>query len=250
MKLALEYVIQLLGLIHCLNPYLLPSDLLDQVSYIEKKDTLIHLGDIIAKGPHAGSLSVLSFMSKHNISGVRGNHDQQVIEWRAWLDWIQGLEDRVGSRWLLELEERWKEDHQSGALKDDSDTRAWVKTEMRKGRKDRKWWSRIPKGWKLFSDHYLIARFVPSFLFDNWGIFLTNRKERCRSQTTNISCLSRSCFTYHQSTPSSYTRAYFPMTQRFPLPQSSSHFPTGRESLHKFSRALSQLSGMHKNSPF
>jgi len=99
-------------------------------------------------------------MSKHNISGVRGNHDQQVIEWRAWLDWIQGLEDRAGSRWLLELEEKWEGDHQSGALKDDSDTQAWVETEKRKGRKDHKWWSRIPKGWKLFSDHYRIARFV------------------------------------------------------------------------------------------
>lgn len=102
-------------------------------------------------------------MSKHNISGVRGNHDQQVIEWRAWLDWIQGLEDRACWRRLLELEEKWKEDHQSGALKDDLDTQAWVETEMRKGKR----WSRIPKGWKLFSDHYLIARFVPSFLFDN-----------------------------------------------------------------------------------
>lgn len=187
-------------------------------------------------------------MSKHNISGVRGNHDQQVIEWRAWLDWIQGLEDRAGSRWLLELEEKWDEEHQSGALKDDSDTQAWV-AEMRKGGKDRKWWSRIPKGWKLLSDHYRIARCVPSLLFDNWGTFLTNRKERCQSQTTNISCLCRSRFTYHPSTPSSYTPAYFPMTQPFPLPQRNSHFPTGRESLHESSRALSQLSGMHKKSP-
>ena len=161
MKLALEYAIQLLDLIHQLNPYLLPSDLLDQVSYNEKKDTLIHLGDIIAKAPLAGSLSVLSFMSKHNISGVRGNHDQKVIEWRAWLDWIQGLEDGAGSRWLLELEEKWEKDHKSGALKDDSDTQVWVETEKSKGREDHKWWSKIPKGWKFFSDHYQIARFVP-----------------------------------------------------------------------------------------
>lgn len=105
-------------------------------------------------------------MSKHNISGVRGNHDQQVIEWRAWLEWFHGLDDRAGSRWLLELEEKWDLDHQSGALKDDKDTKAWVETERRKGRKDRKWWSRIPKGWKLFSGHYQIARFVPAFLFE------------------------------------------------------------------------------------
>jgi len=163
MKSALEYVIVFLGS-HTLTESLLPSDLLNQVSYDGKKDTLIHLGDIISKGPHAGSLSVLSFMSKHNISGVRGNHDQKVIEWRAWLDWIQGLESGACSRWLLELEEKWGEGRQNGQLENDSDTEAWVDTEMRKGHKDRKWWSRIPKGWKLFSDHYRIARFVPLFI--------------------------------------------------------------------------------------
>lgn len=103
-------------------------------------------------------------MSKHNISGVRGNHDQQVIEWRAWINWIQDLEDRAGSQWLLDLDEKWEKEQQSGALKDESATQAWVKTEMSKGEEDRKWWSRIPKGWKLFSDHYRIARFVPLFL--------------------------------------------------------------------------------------
>jgi hypothetical protein len=103
-------------------------------------------------------------MSNHNISGVRGNHDQQVIEWRAWLDWIQGLEARTGSRWLRGLEEKWEEDNHSGDLENDSDIEAWVEIQMRSGHKDHKWWSRIPKGWKLFSDHYRIARSVPSSL--------------------------------------------------------------------------------------
>lgn len=138
------------------------SDLLDQVSYNEKKDTLIHLGDIITKGPHAGSLSVLSFMSKHNVSGVRGNHDQQVIEWRTWLDWIHSLEGGAGSRWLEELEQKWEEENQGGDLEDDSLTEAWVRTQRGKGQRDSKWWSRVPKGWKLFSEHYRIARFVHS----------------------------------------------------------------------------------------
>jgi len=133
------------------------EDLLIRVSYDRKKDTLIHLGDIVTKGPHAGSLSVLSFMSNHNISGVRGNHDQQVVEWRAWLNWIHGLEAGAGSRWLIELEEKWKKET-GGELDNDSDTEAWVGTQMRQGQKDRKWWARVPKGWKLFSDHYRIAR--------------------------------------------------------------------------------------------
>jgi hypothetical protein len=110
-------------------------------------------------------------MSKHNITGVRGNHDQQVIEWRAWSDWIQGLEAPAGLRWLRGLEEQWEADHLAGELDNDSDTEAWVVTQMREGEKDRKWWSRIPKGWRLFSDHYRIARSVPSSLFDNWEVF-------------------------------------------------------------------------------
>ncbi|KAH9013259.1 hypothetical protein EDB84DRAFT_1444330, partial [Lactarius hengduanensis] len=96
-------------------------------------------------------------MSTHNITGVRGNHDQMVIEWRAWLNWVQDLEAGAGSRWLLDLEEKWKQGNVSGEPDDDGDTEGWVRT-MRDGRKDHKWWSRVPKGWKLFSDHYQVAR--------------------------------------------------------------------------------------------
>jgi hypothetical protein len=136
----------------------LTSDLLEQVSYNKEKDTLIHLGDITAKAPLPGSLSVLSFMSEYNITGVRGNHDQMVIEWRAWLNWANRLEDGAGSRWLSDLEKKWEEGNVRGELEDSSYTEEWVATQMRAGRKHHKWWSRIPKGWKLFSDHYRIAR--------------------------------------------------------------------------------------------
>jgi hypothetical protein len=81
------------------------------------------------------------------------------------------LEARAGSRWLLELEEKWEEASLGGGLENDSDTEAWVKTQRRNGGKDRKWWSRIPKKWKLFSDHYQIARFVSSSLFGSMGNF-------------------------------------------------------------------------------
>jgi predicted phosphodiesterase len=134
------------------------SDLLQQVSYNEEKDTLIHLGDIMAKAPLTGSLSVLSFMNENNITGVRGNHDQKVIEWRAWLNWVNRLDAGAGSRWLSDLEKKWEEGNVHGELEDSSNTEEWVATQMRTGRKDHKWWSRIPKGWELFSDHYRIAR--------------------------------------------------------------------------------------------
>jgi hypothetical protein len=118
-------------------------------------------------------------MNKHNVSGVRGNHDQQVIEWRSWLDWIHTLEGGAGSRWLEELEQKWEEDNQGGELEDDSHTKAWVGTQRGKGQKDSKWWSRVPKGWKLFSDHYRIARLVPFSLIDNWEY--SNERSRAMS---------------------------------------------------------------------
>ncbi|KAI9512020.1 Metallo-dependent phosphatase [Russula earlei] len=134
------------------------DNLLRQLSYNKKNDTLIHIGDIITKGPHTGSLAVLSFMSKNNITGIRGNHDQKVIEWRAWIEWIRGLEAGAGSRWLVELEEKWEEGNLGGELEKDKDTEAWVGTQMSAGRKDHEWWTKVPRGWKLFSDHYRVAR--------------------------------------------------------------------------------------------
>lgn len=129
--------------------------LLENVSYDSKVDTLIHTGDICAKGPHDGSLSVLSYMSSHNVTGVRGNHDQMVIEWRAWLDWVQGLENGYGGRWLQEAEAQWEKDNK----KRDEDEEKWTKKQKKHARgKDRKWWERIPDGWAMFSDHYNIAR--------------------------------------------------------------------------------------------
>lgn len=142
-----------------------------QVSYNKEKDTLIHLGDITAKGPHEGSLSVLSFLSTNNITGVRGNHDQKVIEWRAWLEWIGELEAGAGSQWLLDLEEKWEEGNLDGELENNHDTEMWVKSQMRVGRKERKWWSKIPEGWVLFSDHYRIARYGPYPTFQSSGMY-------------------------------------------------------------------------------
>ena len=162
---------------------------MEQVSYNKEKDTLIHLGDIITKGPHAGSLSVLSFLSTNNITGVRGNNDQKVIEWRAWFEWIGRSEAGVSPQWLLDLEDKWKEGNLDGKLENDSDTEVWVENQMREGTTDHKWWSKIPKGWKLFSDHYRIARYVPLHDFLVIVNILTDVKGRCQRATTNISSL-------------------------------------------------------------
>ena len=128
-------------------------------------------------------------MSTNNITGVRGNNDQKVIEWRAWLEWFSGLEAGAGSRWLQDLEDKWEEGNLDGELESNPDTKVWVEAQMREGRMDHRWWSMIPKGWKLFSDHYRVARYVPLPDFSVLGNVLTDWKERCQRETTNISSL-------------------------------------------------------------
>ncbi|KAL4258486.1 hypothetical protein AB1N83_010178, partial [Pleurotus pulmonarius] len=61
----------IIGDIHGMNNSL--SSLLDGLDYHPGSDVLIHVGDIIAKGPHEGSMAVLSYMASHNITGIRGN---------------------------------------------------------------------------------------------------------------------------------------------------------------------------------
>lgn len=123
--------------------------LLNKLSYTADFDTLIHAGDVIAKGSHEGSLAVLSYLTSNNITGVRGNHDQKVVEWRSWMEWIRGFEG--GEEWLAEV------DQQAGMeqLVGDEVSDEWVEAELSK---NEKWKSKIPKGWKMFKDHYRIAR--------------------------------------------------------------------------------------------
>lgn len=101
---------------------------------------LIHLGDILAKGKHKDSLAVLDFMASRNVTGIRGNHDQMVIEWRAWRE--RALSHSGGAKWLKEMERKSKKE-----------LSAYVKKGKGSG------WKRIPKGWEFMGDHYRIARY-------------------------------------------------------------------------------------------
>jgi hypothetical protein len=123
--------------------------LLDKLSYNAHSDQLIHVGDIVAKGTHRGSLAVLSYMSTHNVTGVRGNHDQKVIEWRAWMNWVRHLPG--GKDWLVELELRAdKQADEKGVVSEN-----WIEQDMGPSRK---WRKKIPDGWRMYSDHYNVAR--------------------------------------------------------------------------------------------
>lgn len=62
--------------------------LMSQINYHPANDRLIHVGDLIAKGDMNDE--VLVWMNRRRIQGVRGNHDQPVIQWRTWMEWAGG----------------------------------------------------------------------------------------------------------------------------------------------------------------
>jgi hypothetical protein len=100
-------------------------------------------------------MATLEFMVSNNITGVRGNHDQKVIEWRGWMDWIHSLPG--GQKWLYAINKKASELRARG-----KDAEKWANSEIKKARRnpsdDSKWWKRVPKDWDIFSDHYYIAK--------------------------------------------------------------------------------------------
>ncbi|KIR56490.1 phosphoric monoester hydrolase [Cryptococcus gattii Ru294] len=64
--------------------------LMSELQYDDNNDVLFHVGDLVAKGPKPEQ--VLQWMREHKIRGVRGNHDQPVIQWRTWMEWAGGVE--------------------------------------------------------------------------------------------------------------------------------------------------------------
>jgi len=119
-------------------------------------DFLIHVGDLVAKSSVSDTLRVLDWMATKNITGVRGNHDQVVIDWKTWQDWIRKSEE--GKLWLDRLDSLWEEANRDRTKP--QHPAKWV--EMQKDKTwndDKKWWKKLPKGWKMdmFAEHYLIA---------------------------------------------------------------------------------------------
>ena len=135
--------------------WLIPScsALLAEISYDPQSDTLIHLGDIVSKKKKVSSDPVLDFMSTNSILGVRGNNDQTVIEWRAWMDWIVTLPG--GQAWLEEMDSNWS--HLDEA---NPEFNAWLKESHRQ------WEAHVPSGWELLGKHYKVARDMSQAHYD------------------------------------------------------------------------------------
>ncbi|KAI0749397.1 hypothetical protein C8Q80DRAFT_1218573 [Daedaleopsis nitida] len=173
-------------------------NLLSTVHYNPAKDTLFLTGDILAKSTEAGSLAILDFLTEHRAStscgqndahkplpckpihAVRGNHDQMIVQWRAWRDWFEKLQLTfpsphlyprrpsapsvlasttttasydagppvgTGSQFLALIETEWLQDRSSDPNGAGSDAEEWVDTARKRaaGTWRAEWWKRIPQ---------------------------------------------------------------------------------------------------------
>jgi predicted MPP superfamily phosphohydrolase len=132
------------------------QDLLRKADYDPSTgDVLIHTGDIVTKSALPGSKKVLEWMAKHDVAGVRGNHDQAIIDWKGWRDWISSTS--AGAAWLRSLDNDWEKDNRKTSSKALNPIE-WVKERRRNSpSRFKTWWRRVPHGWKMFDEHYLIA---------------------------------------------------------------------------------------------
>ncbi|WVN87040.1 uncharacterized protein L203_102216 [Cryptococcus depauperatus CBS 7841] len=110
--------------------------LLSKISYSVEKDTLVHVGDLVVRG--LKNEDILWWMNDRNIKGVRGNHDQAVIQWRTWMQWAGGADWEV---WVDSMGE--KEEEQV------LDVLGKVKKQF-------------PNEWKWKSKHWKVAREISS----------------------------------------------------------------------------------------
>ncbi|KAG8796362.1 hypothetical protein FRC16_009728 [Serendipita sp. 398] len=112
--------------------------LMSTVSYSESSDYLIHVGDLVAKGP--SSAKVVHDLSHQNVTGVRGNHDQKVIEWKGWIDWVESYNG--GSEWLKDMESKTESELEE--LKKNTKKRKWKIPEGDDGKKrNMTWWESL-----------------------------------------------------------------------------------------------------------
>ncbi len=123
--------------------------LLAALAYDPARDTLLHVGDILAKGE--ASLGVVAFMRENGVRGVRGNHDQKVVEWRAWME---GLAPERGGGDAAQASTSWEAcvDALDGQFQ--AGPEAALSSLATLGRS-------YPAAWKWRSEHWSLARRLP-----------------------------------------------------------------------------------------
>lgn len=195
----------------------IPSDLLTKLSWNPSHDTLFFAGDVLAKSEHDTSLAVWDFIYDNHLNSdgrqviypVRGNHDQMVVQWRAWRDWFEGLvlpsfrhhprilsflplpssfltslgldfsstDDtdsasiHTGRDFLNLIEAEWVFTKTSSTSPPDPEEYVDVARKRARGTWRESWWAHVPeapssgrekKNWKMFTDHYWLARDMPN----------------------------------------------------------------------------------------
>jgi Icc-related predicted phosphoesterase len=161
-----------IGDIHGMNSSL--TELLDKIHYDSERDSLIHVGDLVTRATIHESIDVLSFMSSNRILGVRGNNDQKVIEWRAWMNWI--LSSPGGQEWLSVMDRRWPKLDGDKRLQR-AELENWIETS-----KYASWKKMVPAGWYPLGKHYRVARAMSPGLFE----YLTSLPLVLYSQTGHM----------------------------------------------------------------
>jgi hypothetical protein len=119
----------------------LHRELLDVLKYTSE-DTLVFAGDLVAKHPSTkASLDTLDLVRSLNASSVRGNHDQYVVFWRAWLEANRrNIEGDLADSTLLQAME--------DSLEAEEDMNSDFSSKL----------SPHPKDWKKHAQHFRIAR--------------------------------------------------------------------------------------------
>lgn len=131
-----------------------------KLSYDPSLDLLIHVGDIIAKGPD--SVRVVEYLRTNKAKGVRGNHDEKVIEWRSWMRWAgKGYQSTSSSRrdsaerkgwraFIDDLDAQFPSNSQEEELSQEQQEQLEASLAAKA--------KSFPKGWTWRSEHWRIAR--------------------------------------------------------------------------------------------
>ncbi|KAJ9105804.1 hypothetical protein QFC19_003372 [Naganishia cerealis] len=133
--------------------------LMKKLSFDPSHDKLIHVGDVIAKGPEPHA--VLDYLRKNRVKGVRGNHDEKVIEWGSWMRWAgkgyrsgstvrSNDDDEEWKSFIDDLDDQFPPDLDSEELSD-TQREQLEKTLAAKAKS-------FPKSWSWRSEHWKIAR--------------------------------------------------------------------------------------------
>lgn len=116
-------------------------DLLAELDYSNTKtsshnDTLVFVGDLAAKGGVQNSVKTIDYIRSLDAWAVRGNHDQDIINWRNWMAQVEAAQGLTSND--LEamatspegtpeaLRHRWRDEHFQIAKALSKESFAWL----------------------------------------------------------------------------------------------------------------------------